>query len=78
MSQDPTPREMGYYLALGQIGVEMVLPTLLGYWIDGWLETTPWITIIAAVVGFAAGMIHLIVILRQKERDESSDKKPPP
>lgn len=74
MSQDPTPREMGYSFALAQVGIEMVLPTLVGYWIDSWLETTPWITIIAAVLGFAAGMIHLIVILKQKERDESSDK----
>jgi ATP synthase protein I len=74
VSQDPTPREMGYSFALAQVGIEMVLPTLVGYWIDSWLETTPWITIIAAVLGFAAGMIHLIVILKQKERDESSDK----
>ena len=65
---------MGYSFALAQVGIEMVLPTLVGYWIDSWLETTPWITIIAAVLGFAAGMIHLIVILKQKERDESSDK----
>ncbi len=78
MSQDPTPRDMGYYFALAQVGIEMVLPTLLGYWIDSWVATTPWITIVAAVLGFAAGMIHLIMILRQKEREESSDKKPPP
>jgi ATP synthase protein I len=78
VSQDPTPREMGYSLALAQVGVEMVLPTLAGYWIDSWLDTTPWITIVAAVLGFAAGMIHLIVILKQKERDESSDKQQPP
>ena len=45
MSQDPTPREMGYSFALAQIGVEMVVPTLLGFWIDDWLATTPWITI---------------------------------
>jgi ATP synthase protein I len=78
MSQDPTPREMGYYLALAQIGVEMVLPTIVGYWVDGWFYTTPWITIVAAVIGFAGGMIHLIAILRQKERDENSDRRPPP
>jgi ATP synthase protein I len=75
MSQDPTPREMGYYFALAQVGVEMVVPTLLGYWIDSWLGTTPWITIVAAVLGFAAGMIHLIMILRQKDRDEKSGKR---
>jgi F0F1-type ATP synthase assembly protein I len=75
MSQEPTPREMGYYFALGQVGIEMVVPTVLGNWIDSWLETTPWITIVAAVLGFAAGMIHLILILKQKERDESSGKR---
>ena len=77
MSQEPTPREMGYYAALAQIGVEMVLPTVAGFYIDEWLGTNPWITIGAAVFGFAGGMIHLIVILRQKERDETLDKKPP-
>ena len=75
MSQDPTPREMGYYFALAQVGVEMIVPTILGYWLDSWLETPPWITIVAAVFGFAGGMIHLIVILKQKERDESSGKR---
>lgn len=78
MDQKPTPREMGYSIALAQVGVEMVLPTLLGYWIDDWLGTTPWMTIVLAVFGFAGGMIHLIMILKEKERDESSRKKPPP
>ena len=77
MSQQPTPREMGYYVALAQVGVEMVVPIVAGYWLDDWLKTGPWITSIAAVIGFVAGMLHLILILRQKERDESSDKKPP-
>ena len=77
MSDQPTPREMGYYAALAQIGVEMVLPTIGGFYLDQWLTTTPWITCGAAVFGFAGGLIHLIVILKQKERDEASDKKPP-
>ncbi len=77
MGQEPSPREMGYYAALAQTGVEMVLPTVGGYYVDEWLGTTPWITIGAAVFGFAGGMIHLIMILQQKERDETSEKKPP-
>ena len=77
MTQEPTPREMGHYMALASIGIEMVLPTIGGFFLDDWLGTTPWITCVAAVLGFAAGMIHLIAILREKERDESSDKKPP-
>lgn len=78
MSKDPTPRELGYYFALAQVGAEMAFPALIGYWIDDWLETTPWVVSIAAVLGFVAGLLHLIVILKQKERDEASRKNPPP
>ena len=77
MSQEPTPREMGYYLSLAQVGMEMAAPILFGVLLDNWLDTGPWITSASAVIGFVAGLVHLIVILRQKERDESSDKKPP-
>lgn len=78
MPDNPTPRELGYYAALAQTGLEMVLPTIAGYFIDDWLGTRPWITIIAAVLGFAGGLAHLIAIVNRKERDESSNKKPPP
>ena len=78
MSDQPTPRDMGYYAALAQIGIEMVIPAIAGYYVDDWLHTTPWIMIAGAVFGFAASLIHLFAILRQKERDEANDKKPPP
>ena len=78
MSQQPTPRELGYYAALAQIGMEMVLPAVGGYYLDEWLGTGPWIMIVAAVAGFAGSLVHLFAILRQKERDESSERKPPP
>jgi ATP synthase protein I len=78
MPQETTPRDLGYYVALAQVGVEMAVPIFVGYWLDDWLDTTPWITSFAAVFGFVAGMLHLILILRQKERAEKSDKKPPP
>ena len=78
MSQEPTPRELGYYAALAQIGMEMVLPAVVGFYIDDWLGTSPWIMIAAAVAGFAGSLVHLFAILKQKERDETADKKPPP
>ena len=78
MSQKPTSRDLGYYAALAQVGFEMVLPAIGGYYLDEWLHTTPWLMIAAAVFGFAASLVHLFAILRQKQRDESSDPKPPP
>ena len=77
MTQDPTPREMGYYMALAQVGFEMVVPIAVGFWLDGWLATTPWITSIAAVVGFVVGLLHIVVLTKRKERDESSRKSGP-
>jgi F0F1-type ATP synthase assembly protein I len=77
MTDEPTPREMGYYVALAQTGLEMVLPAAGGYFLDVWLGTTPWITIVAAVFGFAAGLTHMVLLLRQKERDERKDKTLP-
>jgi ATP synthase protein I len=78
MNQEPTAREMGHYLSLAQTGVEMVLPAVGGHFLDQWLDTTPWITVIAAVVGFAAGLIHLIAILKKKDQEDAAQKKPPP
>lgn len=77
MAPMPTPREMGYYAALAQIGMEMVLPAVGGVYLDQWLETTPWITCVLAVVGFTGALMHLMAILQRKKRDESSDQKPP-
>ena len=78
MSQQPTPRQMGYYAALAQVGIEMVVPAIVGFYLDGWLSTSPWIMVTAAVLGFAASLFHLFAILKQKARDESSDQKPTP
>ena len=77
MSNEPTPREMGYYVALAQVGLEMALPAALGAYLDQWLGTSPWITAGLAIFGFVGGLAHLLAILKNKERDESSDKKPP-
>jgi F0F1-type ATP synthase assembly protein I len=77
MDQQPSPRDLGYYAAIAQIGFEMFLPAVGGYYLDEWLGTTPWIMVAAAVFGFTASLIHLFAILRQKKRDESSDQKPP-
>lgn len=78
MGDQPTPRQMGYYAALAQVGIEMVIPAIVGFYVDEWLGTTPWIMVAAAVFGFAGSLIHLFSILRHKARDESSDQKPSP
>jgi ATP synthase protein I len=67
-------RGVGMY---GTLGLEMVLSTLLGYWfgdwLDGQLDTAPWLTIIFLVVGVAAGIKRLIVVVQRALREEMDD-----
>ena len=47
------------------ISLEMVLPSVLGLWIDRQLGTLPVCLILGAVFGVAAGMIHLLQFVRR-------------
>lgn len=78
MNQEPSPREIGYYSQLAQVGTEMALPAGLGAYLDHVFETGPWLTVTLAVFGFVAGLVHLIAIMNAKERGESTKKKKPP
>jgi hypothetical protein len=54
-------RDAGPYLGLGmQLAFTMVFFTIGGYFLDGWLETLPWLTIAGAVLGMTAVFIHLV------------------
>lgn len=49
------------------IGLEMALPAGGGYWLDLRAGTSPLFVIVGAILGFAAGMYHLLQIARQQE-----------
>jgi F0F1-type ATP synthase assembly protein I len=70
----PNSREMGYYFALAQIGLEMVAPIGLGLLLDYWLGWMPWATVICTVLGFVGGMIHLVVMV---QRHDAEERRPP-
>ncbi len=60
--KSPTPLSVGLEWAsrISTIGLEFVLPMVLGYGVDSWLRTTPVGTIAGAVLGFALGMWQTI------------------
>ena len=72
MAEEPSP--WGPLLSLAHVGLTLVIATagatIGGYFIDRWLGTTPWFTLIGLVVGIAAGFRELIRTLKQAERQE--------
>ena len=74
MTQPPDSRELGYYFALAQIGLEMVMPMGIGVLLDYWLGWMPWATIIGLILGFTGGLIHLVTMIRQHD----AQKRQPP
>ena len=51
---------------LTAIGLEMALPPAGGYWLDLHVGTSPIFLVLGAMLGFAAGMFHLLRIARQQ------------
>ena len=54
---------------LTAIGLEMAMPAAGGYWLDLHIGTAPVFVILGAMLGFAAGMFHLLHIARQQRHD---------
>jgi ATP synthase protein I len=74
-------RELGKYSALGlELAISVILGLAIGYYLDKWLGTGPWMTVIWLGFGFAAGVRSLYrAALRSGkdlEKDEEDKRKP--
>ena len=58
---------------LSTIGLTLVLATVIGlaggYFLDRWLGTKPWLTLIGLGLGIAAGFVNLFRSVKRAERD---------
>jgi len=43
----------------------------LGLWLDRWLDTDPWFTVIGGILGFAAGVNETIRVIRTIQREQN-------
>jgi F0F1-type ATP synthase assembly protein I len=68
----PDRKEMGRYVALGQVGMEMVVPIVVGLFLDRYLGWTPWSLIAGAVLGLCGGLLHLVHMLGKMDSNDSS------
>ena len=71
----PSPKDLGTYVALAQIGMEMVAPIGLGIALDYWLHWTPWAAVAGAVLGFVGGMAHLLALLNRSKNTGTSESR---
>lgn len=67
---------------LSTLGISMVAATIIGlafgYYLDRWLGTSPWLTMLFLGFGIAAGFRNLFVLSnrelkRQQREDEKND-----
>jgi ATP synthase protein I len=71
------PKDVQRAFAIAAVGMEMVIPALIGWWLDSRFQTGPWGALIGGVVGFTGGIWHM---LRLGKQDDSprNDKPDPP
>ena len=60
---DDEPSVLRQLARLSTIGISLVAATaiglLIGYGLDWWLNTRPWLTMVFALFGIAAGFLNL-------------------
>lgn len=66
MSDDRPQRDRRWIRQAGVlsgVGLTLVISTVLGLWgghaLDGWLGTSPWLTLVGLLLGIAAGFVNL-------------------
>lgn len=66
MAEGDYNRTVSRLMAYSAIGTEMTLPIAIGIGLDVWWGCSPWLTIVGVLLGFTAGLLHLIRLNRPK------------
>ena len=68
----PSEHEPSPWRALGRVGMlgttlvaATVVGLVLGYWLDRWLGSSPWLTMLGTLLGIAAGYVQIIRVVRE-------------
>lgn len=58
---EPVGADYARYAGLGlQFAATIALFALGGWWLDGWLGSSPWLLILGVFTGFMGGLISLV------------------
>jgi hypothetical protein len=80
MSGGSDRNELGRYFAIGQVGLEMVVPPALGVYLDSRFGWSPWGVVVGAAAGLIVGLVHLVYLSnpRKDEGPGPSDERKAP
>lgn len=69
-------RELGRYSALGfEMALSVLIGLGIGYYLDKWLGTAPWLMILWLGFGFAAGVRSLFRAAKRSEKELEEQEK---
>jgi len=53
-----------------ELGISVALGIAIGFYLDKWLDTSPWLTIFWMVCGTISGFMRIYKALKDMEQDE--------
>lgn len=74
--RSPIAAAMAWASRITSVSLEMVVPGLLGYWLDGRIGTTAVFTVGGFAIGMVLGIFHLVRLGKTSNRsigDEEAD-----
>ena len=64
---------------LSSIGISMVAASFIGlfigYYLDKWLGTSPWMTLVWLGIGIASGFRNIFILTRRALREQYQDQE---
>ncbi|NCO53018.1 MAG: AtpZ/AtpI family protein [Deltaproteobacteria bacterium] len=65
---------------LSSVGISMVAATFIGlamgYYLDRWLETGPWLTLVFLLLGIVSGFRNIFILTARELRRQQKDEPP--
>ena len=72
-------RQATTWLDVSIIGIQFPVAMAIGFfwgrWLDGWLGTKPWLTLVFSLCGIAAGFVNLFRITARAARAEEREAR---
>lgn len=73
LSREESMRQAGPYMTLGiQLVLTMVALGALGWWLDGRLNTAPWLMVSGLLMGAVGGMLNVIRMALRSSKESAA------